>query len=595
MAIKEMKSLVATAPELPGVYRFYDESGKSLYVGKALSLKKRLYSYTLPQKQSRRLVRMLAQAVAFETIITATEHEALLLENNLIKSLKPKYNILFRDDKSYPHLSLSHHAYPRLSYRRGGFKKNHDCFGPFPDSSAVKSTIDVLQRVFRLRTCTDSVMATRQRPCIVHSIGRCSAPCVNKISPQQYQQDSEGARRFLRGERSFIEAQLTDSMMAAANQAKFEEAAIFRDRLRALNVIRQQQVVDKELLNVDYVGICRDGDNFCANIAMVRGGYPVGEHCVFPTQVDGCGEDDIARALLAQHYDSTRLPEKIIISSLPPDWQAVAPHLVGIIVAKPNVQQKKYLHQVVGHGQQTMLTQLASANLRQQRVKKLGDALQLPSLPQHIDCFDISHSMGEATTAARVVFVEGAPDKKSYRLYKIKTAKNDDGQSIYEAVYRCYSRVTKEKSPLPDIIFIDGGTIQLTAALKAFANLPTSPPPLVAVAKGAARQPGQETLINADGEVIKLPPTSPALHLIQSIRDEAHRFAITAHRRRRDKKRSRYQTLDGIEGVGDKKRQKVLAHFGGMAALRTAGIREISRVPSIGTQLAKRIYSALHG
>ncbi len=594
MPIEGMKSLLATIPALPGVYRFYDKTGKSLYIGKALNLKKRLYSYSLPQKQSPRIALMLELACSVETIVTESEQEALLLENNLIKSLKPRYNILFRDDKSYPFLCLSRHAYPRLMYYRGPVKNTADCFGPYPDAKAVKEAIDILQRIFRLRTCTDSAMANRQRPCLLHSIGRCSAPCVNHINSKQYSTDSEGARRFLRGESSFVEKLLTESMHESANEEKFEEASVFRDRLRALSVVRKQFFVnDEEMPNADYVGVYHNGSRACVNIAIVRGGYRIGERRIFPSNVNGSTAEETVSALLVQHY-SDNIPDKLIVSPLPSDWQTAAPHLKKHIMSKITPTLKQRLQLVVNNAEQALLIQTAEQNQRQQRLSLLTEALSLAADPERMECFDISHSMGEETMASRVVFINGTPYSKEYRLYKIKTAQNDDGQSIFEAVSRCYARVQKEATAMPDLIFIDGGAIQLAAAQRAFATLSITSPPIFAIAKGADRKPGEEILIATDGEVIKIPHQSQALHLIQYIRDESHRFAIKAHRRNRDKKRSRYKYLEGIEGIGDKKRQKILAHFGGMASLRAASIRDLIKISSIGNDLAIRIYNALH-
>lgn len=592
MPIEEMKSLLTTIPTLPGVYRFYDKMGKSLYIGKALDLKKRLYSYSLPKKQSPRITLMLELASSVETIVTESEHEALLLENNLIKSLRPRYNILFRDDKSYPFLTLSRHSYSRLMYYRGPIKKDNDNFGPYPDAKAVKETIDVLQRIFRLRTCTDSVMMNRQRPCLLFSIGRCSAPCVNKISAKQYLTDKEGALRFLRGETSFVESMLTHSMHQAANEEKFEEASVFRDRLRALSTVRKQHfVTDDSIPNVDYVGVYHDGNRACVNIAMVRGGARIGERRMFPTNVSGSNAEETVSALMAQHY-SDHIPDKLIISPLPRDWKTAAPHLVNHIISNVNTILQQRLQGVVDNAKQALLTLTAEQNFRGQRLAMLKDALCLQSIPKRMDCFDVSHYMGEETIASRVVFVDGTPYQKDYRLYKIKTAQNNDGQSIFEAVSRCYSQI--EAADMPDLIFIDGGAIQLAAAQRAFATSSIQSPVMFAIAKGIKRKPGEEILIATDGEVITIPNQSHALHLIQHIRDEAHRFAIKAHRRSRDKKRSRYKYLDGIEGIGDKKRQKLLAHFGGMAALRSASVRDLTNVATIGNALAIRIYNALH-
>ncbi|MCH9758145.1 MAG: excinuclease ABC subunit UvrC [Proteobacteria bacterium] len=599
MAISDGKRLAESMPTLPGVYRFQGKEEQVLYVGKAKNLRKRVSSYFHSKKQSPRIALMLQAAETIDTIVTASEAEALLLENNLIKSLKPKYNILFRDDKSYPYLRLSKHPYPRLMFYRGKVEKDADYFGPFPDSHAVRETIDILQRVFRLRNCTDSVLATRTRPCLLHSIGRCSAPCTNAVTLENYTADAAQARNFLQGGAFAAESEMQLRMQKAAEAQQFEEAAVLRDRLRALAVVRSRHFADNndsgDVADADYIGIHHNGSAACVNIIMVRGGRRVGEKRLFPDNANNCEEEQIVEALLTQHYRGKPPPLQIFIRNLPPDWQEIAPHLLTHIVEKPRVQDVQRMQMATDNARMALVNRGNQRANRQQHLVLLAQRLQLEKPPLRMECFDISHSMGEETVAARVVFKEGIAEKRAYRLFRIKSkTQGDDYAAIREAVGRCYRAAVADTSLLPDVLFIDGGVGQVSAALAAFEQLALTPPPLFGIAKGAARKPGEETLISAEGEALMLPATDSALHLIQAIRDEAHRFAITAHRRRRDKKRSTSSALEGIEGVGREKQRVLMTYFGGLSALRAASMSDLNKVSGIGRELAQRIYRALH-
>lgn len=598
MPLKAVRSLIAALPTTPGVYRFQADGGTALYVGKAANLKKRVASYFQKKRQSPRIALMLDAACSLETIVTDSPAEALLLENNLIKSLRPKYNILFRDDKSYPLLKISAHAYPRLTFHRGAAKNGDACFGPFPDSAAVRGTIDILQQVFRLRTCADNVLSSRTRPCLLHGIGRCSAPCVNAIKPAEYAADVQQATRLLSGGASPVADSLRRRMEEAAEAQRYEEAAALRDRLRALTTVQSRHFAeDAAAPNADYVGVAHDGRRACVNIIMVRGGRRIGEKRLFPDNAAVGDAEKVMRAFLAQHYCRQTPPAKIFPSVTPTDWRTAAPHLIKQMVARPRGQAAQHVAQAAANAKHALHMRDAQRAGRETRTETLQKRLNLPHKPRRLECFDISHSMGEEAVAARAVFVDGAPEKREYRLFRIKTATGgDDAAAMHEAVSRCYRRAVAENSPLPDALFIDGGGAQVAAAKQALAEtlMERPPPPLFGVAKGAARKPGEETLICADGELLRLPATDDALHLIQALRDEAHRFAGEGHRRRRDKKRASSFVLDGIEGVGEKKRRQLMLAFGGLAALRAASAGELAKVSGVGAQLAGRIYQALH-
>lgn len=598
--------MLAALPLLPGVYRFYGEQEKVLYIGKAKNLKRRVSSY-FQKNNSPRIRLMLQAAQSFDTIVTDSENEALLLENNLIKSLKPKYNILFRDDKSYPYLRLTRHAYPRLTFYRGAVKEDADYFGPFPDSRAVRETIDILQRTFRLRTCDDSMLSTRSRPCLLHSIGRCSAPCTNKIPPDVYAADAAQARRLMQGKGSAVEVDIQNNMMRAAREERFEAAALLRDRLQSLAVVRGRHFADNVGAaaaagsNADYVGVYSDGLNACVNIIMVRGGRRVGERRLFPANAVKNDAETVAEAFLSQYYAAASasgaapLPDKIYVQPLPPPQQRMFNFPAGVLVTRNRAESALRLAAAVQNARLALINKSTRYAARQQQLQELARHLALDEPPRQIECFDVSHHMGEETFASRIMFINGAAEKSGYRLYRIKQATGgDDYAALAEAVQRCYSRAVRENTPLPDLLLIDGGVGQMRAVLKAFAQIELAPPPLFAVAKGAARRPGEETLISADGERLQLPSTNRALHLIQAARDEAHRFAITAHRRGRDKKRAAPMALDNIEGIGEERRRMLMTYFGGLPALRAAGVSSLVKINGIGPELAKRIYKALN-
>ena len=579
---------LSTIPSLPGVYRFVDKNQNPLYVGKALNLKKRVASYYNKSNRSPRIQLMLAKTNNVEITVTASEHAALLLENTLIKSLRPRYNIVFRDDKSYPCLRLTKHAYPRLMFARGE-AKDEVSYGPFPDSHAVKETINLIQKVFRLRTCVDSVMANRSRPCLLHSIERCSAPCVNIISPAQYAADISGAKALLSGNAVVAEANLRHNMQEAADKEEFEKAASFRDRLRALAIMRTQHGI--EALNIpdtDYIGAAIHNRDVCVNVLMVRGKKRIGERRFFSEIANKINGDDIGEilsAFISQHYSQMPKPPPVII----PCQRIAASPIAGVICA-PRGENKHRAEEAAQNALIALQMKQSKKHSSQTKMNILAERLNIPP-PRQIECFDISHSSGESPMAARVVFIDGAPATAHYRRYAIRGKGGGDTAAIGEAVTRCYQRVITEATTPPDLLLIDGGAGQLNAARRAMP--PTLSPCIIAITKAPGRKAGEEKIITVEGEVLYLADTDPAFHLLQAARDEAHRFAVSGHRRVRDKKRNISQ-LEQIEGVGANLRKILISHFGGLQTLRATSEAELVKIKGIGPHLAKRIYDFLH-
>lgn len=576
------RSVLKGIPSLPGVYRFVGQGGAVLYVGKASNLKKRVSSY-FGRKQSPRLRLMMRDMKKVEVTVAASEHAALLLENNLIKDLRPRYNILFRDDKSYPFLRLSDHPYPRLMFHRGNSDK--DCFGPYPDSGAVRETINMLQRVFRLRTCADSVFSGRSRPCLLHGIGRCSAPCVNAVSPAGYAADVRGARALLFGDARGVEADLRTQMESASKSLNFEHAAALRDRLRSLAVVRARHFVDDPgAADADYVGAWIQDSGACVNVVMVRGGRRLGERRFFPSCPENSTVEEVVAAFVGYHYGGMENPPKIIASCLPDSPSPV-------LVLAPRGEQRRRTEEAAQNARVALELKRAGESAALEKVRALGGLLDIPP-PARIECFDISHSAGEAPSASRVVFVDGAPRTSEYRRYSLSAPGGDDPASIAEAVERCYVRAVREEAPLPQLMLIDGGIAQLRAALNA---LPPEARGIAAagIAKGPGRVAGREKIITDSGEVLTPAPSDPAFHLLQAVRDEAHRFAVDGHRRRRDKRR-RTSALERIEGVGPKLRRALVESFGGLRGLRAAGEEELIKIRGVSPKLARRIYEAIH-
>ena len=594
------KDFLASLPTLPGVYRMIDAAGAVLYVGKAKDLRKRVSSYFQKSDQSPRIRLMLKSVDHIDTTVTRTEAEALLLENNLIKGLKPRFNILFRDDKSYPYLLLTGHRFPRLAYFRGTPKKHDQAFGPYPNSYAVRESIQLLQKVFQLRTCEDTVFANRSRPCLLYQIKRCTAPCVGHITPEAYARDVVEAAQLLHGEASALTEHITAQMNAAAAALDFETAALLRDRLRMLATVREKQFVDTtgSEADADVVAVAEAGGVIAVNLTMIRGGRHLGDRSFFPQHGEGATLAEALEAFIVQHYLDHPIPARILVS------EAIETEALEALLTEQAGKKVSLLHRVTG--ERKVWIGMAQANARlsaerrsadranqSQRLAALRDTLDLPAL-NRIECFDISHTMGEATVASCVVY-EGDDLKKSdYRRYNISgITPGDDYAAMHAALIKRFHKSVEENGVLPDLLLIDGGKGQISMAVEAMAELGLGEVPLLGVAKGEARKPGLETLIFADGRELNLAKDHPGFHLIQQVRDEAHRFAITGHRAKRGKARVQ-STLEDIPGIGPKRRKQLLEHFGGLQGVRDAGVDALATVNGISRELAETIYNALH-
>jgi len=597
----DAKAFVATLPGLPGVYRMLGAQGEVLYVGKARDLKKRVASYFTKTASSPRIGLMVAQICAIETTVTRSEGEALLLENNLIKSLTPRYNILFRDDKSYPYLMITGHAYPRIGFHRGAQEKPHRYFGPFPHSSAVRESIQLLQRVFRLRTCEDSVFEHRSRPCLLHQIDRCTAPCTQAIRQEDYANDVRNAELFLLGRENDLIDQLTTQMNTAAEEQRYEDAARYRDRIRDLSRVQARQYVESAVgVDADVVACYAEAGMTCVNLVMIRAGRHVGDRSFFPMNATDAPIEEVLAAFLSQHYLEQPIPP-LIVGNAAMDGEVLEEALseqsgrpVRWVFATQG-ERRVWVEMAEKNAQLALANRLREKDTQEARIHALRAALDLPESAQRIECFDISHTMGEATVASCVVYDAHAMQPSQYRRFNIRDiTPGDDYAAMRQALSRRYERINAEAGLLPDVILIDGGKGQVSQARSALAELGLNDMVLIGVAKGPERKPGLETLIiETTGQAIDLPAQHPGLHLIQQIRDEAHRFAITGHRARRAKTRTQSE-LTEIPGIGDKRRRALLTRFGGLRGLQSAAVDDIAAVEGIGRATAEKIHRHLH-
>jgi len=580
------KSFVAGLPNLPGVYRMLGPGGEALYVGKARDLRKRVGTYFQKSVTSPRIRMMLQQVAQVEVTATRSEAEALLLENNLIKSLAPRYNILFRDDKSYPYLVISAHRFPRMAFHRGARERGDRYFGPFPHASAVRESIQLLQRVFRLRTCEDTVFANRSRPCLLHQIRRCTAPCTGLITEEAYAQDVLHAELFLRGREDDVAQRLTERMHAAARAQDYETAAAYRDQVRALARVQARQYVESNRgVDADVVACATEGGLACVNLAMIRAGRHVGDRSFFPANADAADAPEVLQAFLEQHYIEQPPPPLVLVS-----------HEVEFDAQMPvQGERRVWLAMALKNAQLALAQRAREKTAQEERLGALREALQLPDTAQRIECFDISHTMGEAAVASCVVYDRHAMQKGEYRRFNLRDiTPGDDYAAMRQALARRYERVGAEGGKFPDLVLIDGGKGQVGAGRLALAELGMHDVAVVGVAKGAERKPGlEELIVETEGRALRLPPTHPGLHLIQQIRDEAHRFAVVGHRARRGRARTT-SSLTQIPGIGAQRRQRLLAHFGGLREVQSAAVDEIAQVEGISRPLAERIYKALH-
>jgi excinuclease ABC subunit C len=597
----DARELIASLPHLPGVYRMFDAEGGALYVGKARDLKKRVANYFQKSGHEPRIAAMIAQVARVETTAARSEGEALLLENNHIKALEPRYNILFRDDKSYPYICMSGDAYPQLRFHRGALDRKHKYFGPFPSAGAVREGIALLQKVFQLRTCESTVFANRSRPCMLHQIERCTAPCVGLITGDDYQQDVHAAMLFLQGKTDEVLAQLKRQMDAAATALDFERAARTRDKIARLQQLQARQFVESATAgDIDVVVAVHEGNVFAVNAVMIRGGRHVGDRTFFPRHAEMGGETDVATAFLTQHYVERPAPRTIIApQAIEADALAevLSEHAARKveIVTNPGGERRVWVTMATQNATLAIRQKLAQKATHEDRLAALQETLHLPPSAQRIECFDVSHTMGEAAVASCVIFDKLAMQTSEYRRFNVTPAHaGDDYAAMREALTRRCARIVAGEYPAPDLLVIDGGRGQVNVATEVLAEQGLHQTALIGIAKGPERKPGLEDIVFPGREaVLNLPPDHPGLHLLQQIRDEAHRFAIQGHRARRAKTRNT-SSLQEISGIGAKRRQALLAHFGGLKAMQSASVEDLARVPGISHALAERIHAQLH-
>ncbi|MEZ5536221.1 MAG: excinuclease ABC subunit UvrC [Thiolinea sp.] len=598
------RDFLKTVPHQPGVYRMLSEKGQILYVGKAKDLRNRVSSYFRGNIANSRTYALVKQIRDVQITVTNTEAEALLLENNLIKQHKPRYNILLKDGKGYPYIYISDKQdYPRIQFYRGSRKQPGQYFGPYPSVGAVRQTLHLMKKLFKARQCEDSYYANRSRPCLEYQIKRCSAPCVGLISQQEYRESINHAIQFLQGRTEEVIADLVQKMEVAAQSLAFEKAAEYRDLIENLRQISQQQYVSGGNSNVDVVALHLESGLASLQVFTIRNGNNLGNRNFFPDLPDAdVSAEEVMSSFLAQYYLSHDIPGEILLSVLPDEPEVMEEMLTlkqqrKVVLRQPKRGERtKWLDLAEKNAREALKMRLLSKAGMQERLFALQEVLSLDTPPMRMECFDISHTMGEATVASCVVFDPNGPLKSEYRRFNIEGIQpGDDYAAMKQALSRRFRRATGQDGKLPDILFIDGGKGQVAQALDVLNELAISTVEVIGVAKGEGRKPGLETLIvEQNSGRLSLPEHSRALHLIQQIRDEAHRFAMTGHRARRQKARTR-SPLEDIPGLGAKRRQVLLKQFGGIRAIERASVEELGKVPGIGQDLAQKIYETFNG
>ena len=600
------KPILKNLPNLPGVYRMINATDEVIYVGKAKDLKKRISTYfnkNLVYPRTRMMVSLISK---IETTVTHNEAEALLLENNLIKGLMPRYNVLFRDDKSYPYIALTGDQFPRLAFHRGAQRKGSQYFGPFPNSVAVRQSIQLLQKVFKLRTCENTVFANRSRPCLQYQIQRCTAPCVDYISTENYANDVNMAALFLNGKTNEVMNTLGDKMNTAAANQEYEMATVFRDRMQALRQVQAKQFVsDFSVSDADVIACASLQNQHCINLVMIRGGRHLGDKSFFPKNSQDAELSETMEAFLTQHYTALNTPP-MIVCGVEIDSKSFEAAFSERASEQKKGRKIKIITNVIGDKKvwlkmaqtnaELALGQRAATSANQAaKLIALREALNLPESTERIECFDISHTMGEATVGSCVVFDRGDMQNSEYRRYNITgITPGDDYAAMRDVLTRRYKKVAAGEGVRPDLVFIDGGKGQLGVAIEVMQEVGLEDILLIGIAKGEERRPGLETMIFGDtGEMLNLEKDNKGLHLLQQIRDEAHRFAITGHRAKRAKARIT-SSLEDIEGIGAKRRKALLTRFGGLDGVKSASMDELAQVEGVSKNLAEKIYEQLH-
>ena len=595
------KEFVAGLPNAPGVYRMLAADGSALYVGKAGSLRKRVASYFSASPKTARIMSMLSQVASMEVTVTRTEVEALLLENQLIKSLRPRYNVMLRDDKSYPYVLLTDQDWPRLGFHRGPRSIPGRYFGPYPNAGTVRETLNLLHKLFRLRSCEDSVFRNRSRPCLQYQIGRCSAPCVGLVSKEEYDDAVRRVCLFLDGRSDELTGELGAAMERASEALDFEQAARLRDQIASIRSLQARQYVDGRVADLDVLACAMQGSDACVLLLAFRDGRNLGTRAFFPQTRGNEDPAEVLSAFVSQYYAEQPPPQEIVLDRAIEDAalleQALTETAGKRVRLRSSVRGDRagYLDLARRNAALALASRVDSHSAQRARLEALQELLGMDEPPQRIECFDISHTMGEATVASCVVFDGEGPVRSQYRRYNITgVAPGDDYAAMGQALMRRFRRAAEEGGVVPDVLLIDGGAGQVRQAREVLAEAGVADVAIVGVAKGPERRPGEETLLLPDGHEVRPGPGAPGLQLIQQVRDEAHRFAITGHRGRRQKARS-VSRLEDIPGIGPRRRGNLLRHFGGLAGLKAAAVEDIAQVEGVSHALAERIYASLHG